>query len=132
MTTLQTGALTAAAAIAFSFFMKGRAAKTLTFLPGAVHSVSFDGTTPVIEFDLIIQNPSNRGFNIMGLSGNLTVNDFQVGNFTSYRQTFVRPLANTSYRLNVRLSILGIVNDLIRAIQGGGITQIMKFKAWVN
>lgn len=132
MTTLQKGALVTGAIIALSALTKARAAGTLNFVPGAVHSVSLDGITPVIDFDLIIQNPSNRSYTIRGLVGNLTANDYQIGNFTSYQQTYIRAMGNTSYRISARLSLIGVVNDIIRAVNGGGIAQTMRFKAWAN
>jgi hypothetical protein len=132
VTTLQKGALAAGAILALSAFTKAKAGATLNFVPGAVHSVAFDGITPIIDFDLIVQNPSNQSFSIRGLVGNLTANDYQIGNITSYQQTYIRPMGNSVYRLSARLSLIGVVNDIIRAISGGGISQAMKFKAWAN
>lgn len=132
MNVLAKTALVTGALIALSAMAKAQASGTLNFVPGSVHSLGFDGVTPVIQFDLIIQNPSGRSFNIKSLVGNLYANDYLIGNISSYTPTYIRAGANTVYRLSARLSVLGVVQDLIKALQGGGFTQVMRFKAWAN
>lgn len=132
MNTVSKAVLATGALIALSALAKAQASGTLNFLPGQVHSISFDGVTPVMAFDLIIQNPSSKSFNIRSLVGNIIANDILIGNVAAYQTTYVRPNGNTVYRLAVRLNVLGIVNDLIRALSGSGFAQTVRFKASAN
>jgi LEA14-like dessication related protein len=81
---------------------------------------------------LIVQNPSSKSFTVRSLIGTLTSNDYQIGNVSSYSSVYIRPNGNTVYRLNVRLNVLGVVNDILNALNGGGISQSMRFKGTAN
>jgi len=124
--------LTAGAVLALTALSKAQAGGTLNFIPGNVHSVSFDGVTPIIQFDLVIQNPTGQAFTVRSLVGTITANDYQIGNVSSYVSTYVRPYGNTVYRLSARMNVLGVVNNIINAINGGGVSQTMRLKGWVN
>jgi hypothetical protein len=132
LNTLTTAAVAAGAIIALTAFSKAKAAGTLNFYPEGVRSLSFDGITPVISIGLVIQNPSSNSFQIKSLVGNLSANGFLIGNVSTYQPVTVRPNSQSVLVLNVRLSILGVVTDIINAFQGNGVQQIMNFKAWAN
>jgi len=130
--TLAKTALAAGAIIALTAFSKAKAAGTLNFYPEGVRSITLDGITPIISLGLVIQNPSSSSFQVKSLVGNLSANGFIIGNVSTYQAVTVRANSQSVLVLNVRLSILGIVGDIIKAFNGEGVQQIMTFKAWAN
>lgn len=132
MTTLQTTVLVGGAIIALTAFQKFRSAGSLNFYPGSLKNIYLDGITPVATFGLVIQNPSSQSFTVKSLAGNLTANGFQIGNVSSYLPIEILANSQRTYNLTVRLSILGVVNDIISAFNGNGATQTIEFKAWAN
>ena len=132
MNVLTSVLLTGGAIIAFNAMQKAQASGTLNFYPASVKNIRFDGITPVVTLGLAIQNPSNQRFTIKSFAGNLYANDILIGNVSSYVNTIVAPNSQTVYDLNIRLSILGIVNDIIEAFQGNGLRQELELQAWIN
>lgn len=91
-----------------------------------------DGITPVITFSLAIQNTSNQTMVVNSLAGNLYANSFLIGNVSSYVPVRVKANGETILQLTVRLSLLGIVQDIIRAFNGNGFQQQLEFDARAN
>ncbi len=121
------------ALIAFNLVQKGSAAKSLNFYPGSVKNLQFDGTTPVVTLGLLVQNTSNQQILFKSFAGNVYANDFLVGNVSTYVPTVIPPNSQIVYNLNVRLSPIGIVNELISIIQGTNPRKIvMELQASAN
>ena len=118
--------------MALTAFQKASASGTLNFYPESLRHVEFDGITPVATFGLVIQNPSSQKFTIRSLAGNFTANGFRIGNVSSFTPISVNANSQTVYLLTVRLSLLGVVQDIINALNGNGIKQNVTFNAWVN
>lgn len=129
---LKTGLLIGGALVAYNAFAKGSALKTLNFYPKKVDAIRMDGITPVITFSLAIQNTSNQTMVVNSLAGNLYANSFLIGNVSSYVPVRVKANGETILQLTVRLSLLGIVQDIIRAFNGNGFQQQLEFDARAN
>lgn len=59
-------------------------------------------------------------------------NGFLIGNVGSYIQRQVIPTGQTIYPLTIRLSLLGIVQDIVNAFSGGGAAQKVELNAYAN
>lgn len=132
MTGIAKAALVTGAVIALTALNKVYASGTLNFYPASIKDISFDGITPVVTLGLAIQNPSGQSFTINSLVGNVTANGTLIGNVSSFNPVYVRANSQQIYYLNVRMSLLGIVNDIIKAFNGNGISQELKFSAYAN
>ncbi len=125
--------LGAGALVALNLISKGSAAKSLNFYPGSVKSLEFDGVTPVITLGLLVQNTSNQQILFRSFAGNIYANDFLVGNVATYQPTVVPANSQITYNLTVRLSPLGVVNELISIIQGANPrSMVMELQASAN
>lgn len=129
---IKTGLVVGGALLAYNAFAKGTALKTLNFYPKKVDSLKFDGATPVITFSLAVQNTSNQNLVVKSLVGNLYANDFLIGNISMFRPVRVSPNSETVLSLTIRLSLLGVVQDIIRAFSNGGLQQNLDFDARAN
>jgi len=88
-----------------------------------------DGITPIATFGLMIQNPSSQSFTIKSLAGNISANGFRIGSVSSFIPLTIRPNSQQIYLLNIRLSLIGVVSDIIAAFNGNGARQVVEFNA---
>lgn len=122
----------AAGLILWAVYKKINAANALNFYVASV-ALSFQGVVPVLRFDLGIQNASSTPFNINAVVGNLYANDMLIGNVSSFVPLVIHPTSSVVYPLYVRLSLIGIVTDLVKLFSGGsGLSQTLKFDGHVN
>lgn len=125
--------LSAAAIIALNLISKGTAAKSLNFYPGQIKGLQFDGATPIITLGLLVQNTSNQNILFRSFAGNIYANGFLVGNVSTYQPTTIPNNSQMDYNLTVRLSPLGIVNELISIIQGNNPrSMVLELQATAN
>lgn len=132
---LKTGqviALTAAGLIAYNLISKQKASDTLNYYPVGFPSIRFDGVTPILTLGLAAQNVSNQRFTIRSLAANLIANGFLVGNVSYWLPQVIEPRSQSVLTLEIRLSLLAVVNDIINAVSTGEISQMVTLKGWVN
>ena len=132
MTTAQIALLTGAGLVAYKAFSKTQSAGTLNFYPASVKNLQMDGVTPVLTLNLAIQNPSSQAYTVKAVVGSLYANGFLIGNVGSYTQKQVIATGQTIYPLIIRLSLLGIVQDIINAFSGNGAAQKVELNAYAN
>jgi len=132
MTTAQIALLTGAGFIAYKAFSKTQSAATLNFYPASIKNLQMDGVTPVLTLNLAIQNPSSQTYTVKAVVGSLYANGFLIGNVGSYVQKTIIGPGQTIYPLTIRLSLLGIVQDIINAFSGGGAAQKVELNAYAN
>ena len=124
--------LPVAAFIAISLFAQKTAAGFLNYLIKSV-AISFEGITPVLKIDVMVQNPSNQQFVIRSISGDALANDQVIGTFSMFQQVIISPNSQIALPVIVRLNPLAIVSDLVTLIlRGSGISQVIKLKGYVN
>lgn len=118
--------------VGYSLLRKSAAIGTLNFYPADVKDISFDGLTPVMTLGIAVQNTSNQNFTINSFAANVSTNTYLVGNVSDFIPMQVPANAPSIIYVKVRLSILGIVNDIIRAWQTSGIKQDILLSGYVN
>lgn len=121
-----------ALAIAYSLLRKRIAAGTLNFYPVSVTDIHFEGITPIMTVGLRVQNTSNQEFILKSIAGNVYANNYEVGNISAFQPLPIPANSQTTILLSLRLSILGIVNDIIRAWETGNIHEDLEFDAYAN
>lgn len=132
MVKAQTFAYAAAGLIAYNLFTKGRALATLNFYPANVTGVRFDGLTPVLTLGLAVQNTSGQQMILRSFAGNVFANGYLIGNVSSYIPTTIQANGQSIIYVTARLSILGLVNDIIEAIQTKSFKQSFDLSAFAN
>lgn len=136
MKPLQALALGLGGLIVYNLFTKSIALGSIKFLSARIVGVQFDGATPILKMVLPAQNTSNQKFNIKSVSGDLyivqsTKNIF-VGNVSNFQTQEVLPNAQSDVAFNVRLSLIGVVNDLLNSLSYGNFKTTLKLDGLVN
>lgn len=116
----------------YNIFNKSAAAGTLNFYPESVRQIRFEGATPIMTVGLAVQNTSASKFVIKSIAGNLYANTYLVGNLSYFTPQAINPNSQSVILLDVRLGLLGIVQDIIRAFQFGNFQQDLIFKSFAN
>lgn len=117
--------------LVYNLFKVGRLARMI-FFPGSVHSFDFVGSTPVIQFDVQIQNTSSKSVRVNSLAGNLFSDGVLVGNVYTSSLIDVPANSNIQTRLTAQLGLLGIVNSLIAAWQNRDMSKEIIFDGYAN
>lgn len=109
-----------AGGVVIYLYEQSKAAGNLTFFPGNITGIGNEGITPVVKADLIIQNPSNVDFTVSAVAANVYDNGYLVGNISNFNTVGIPHTSQITYPINIRLQLIGIANDLINALTGGG------------
>lgn len=108
------------AAAALHYFIKGVA-------------ISFEGITPVLRIDVMVQNPSNQSFTVRSIVGSLFADGSKIGDASLFQTVTIAPNSQSVLPVQVRLSPLAIVSDLVSLImKGSGIPKTIVFNGYVN
>ncbi len=121
-----------AALVIYNAFNKSADAGTLNFYPASVTQIRLDGATPVMTLGLAVQNTSNSKFVMRSIAANLYANNYLVGNLAYFLPQTINPNSQSVLLLDVRLSLLGIVNDIIAAFQFGNSKQDLLLQGNIN
>lgn len=132
MTTGDKVALGALALIGIALYSKARAAGSLIFRPGRVSNIYFDGSSPVIELTVLVQNTSSSGFVLESIAGNILSDNYIIGNFSNFQPIDINSNSETAIPLKIRLGVVGIVQDLISAFTSGVYTRRIRLQGFVN
>lgn len=124
--------LAAIALIAYGFVNKAVALGTLNFYPDKIVSLVFDNGTPILTISLLAQNTSSQSFTIKSISGNVYSNNTLVGNISEFGNQMISSNSESVVTVNVRMQLVSIVNDLIRALQFGNFAQVITLDGNVN
>jgi hypothetical protein len=118
--------------VGYSLWNKRHAAQTLNFFPDEVKDFHFSGLTPVFTLGLGVQNTSNQSFTINALVGNAMSNGFYVGNLANFKPQVVPKISQGILLVECRMSLIGVVNDLISAFQNHDFTQNLIIQGTAN
>lgn len=132
MTSAQVVGLSAIGLIAYSFIRKTAGLSSLNFFPAGIIDFKFQGVTPVLTVGLAVQNTSNQSYTLQSLAGNIYTNTFLVGVVSDFIPVDIKANAQTIVPIQIRLSLIGAVNDIIRAITTGDITQDLQLRSNAN
>lgn len=117
--------------VAYSLFRKSEAAGDLVFFPKGLRKLDWDGG-PVIEFNLGIANTSNQSFDINALAGDAFTNSTYIGYVSSFQKTVIGPRQEGILPIRVKLSLIGLVTELLDGIQNGNWKQDVKLNLRAN
>jgi len=116
--------------------LKARTLANLVFSAGQVSGISFEGLTPILSVSLIVQNTSSIGVTLQSIAGNVFTEDggssTLVGNLSSFLPVHIAPNQQSAININVRMRLLGIVNDIITAYQSRNYTKVLEFQCSAN
>ena len=132
MTAGKTVLIGAAAFLLYSFLRKGKALGNLVFHPHSLKDIKFEGITPVMTLGLAVQNTSNQSFTLNSIAGELYANNYLIGNIASFSAQTISPNSEKVIFIKARLSLLGIVTDMINAIKNGTWTQTLELESTAN
>lgn len=130
--TAETIALAAGGVLLYSLWRKQQGIGTLNFFPDKVRDFHFSGLTPVFTLGLGVQNTSNQSFTVNSIAGNAYSNGYYVGNLSNFSPQIIIKNTQGILLLDVRLALIGIVNDLINAFQSENFQQSLELKATAN
>lgn len=136
MTALKVLALSLGGLVVYNLLTKSLALGSIRFLSVRIVGIDFDGATPILKMVVPAQNTSNQKFNVKSVSGDLYVikdnKNIFVGNVSNFSQQSVLPNAQSDVAFDVRLSLIGVVSDLIKSLQWGNFESTIKLDALVN
>lgn len=119
------------AGFGLAFYNQQRSAGFLEYVVKNV-GLSFPGATPILNVEIGIQNPSNTSFVVSAIAGTLYANGEPLSNISSFAEVNIPAKTQAIYPLDFRLSLLGIVSDIVKIFSSGGIAQQLEFKGTVN
>lgn len=129
-------ALGAGGLLLYTMLTKKAAAGNLNFYPASVKNIHFDGVTPVITMGLAVQNTSNQKFTLRSMAGNLFAKsngqNYLIGNLSFFQQQDIFPNSSGVLWIDIRLSLISVVNDVIKDIQMGNFSTDLKLTGTVN
>lgn len=109
-----------------------RSASSLVFFPYNVTGFAFEGALPVMNIEILVQNPTNSTFTVNSIAGNAFTDDTLVGNLSSFEQVQIPPNTEVALPVRIRFQPLGIVDDIISAFKDGHIAKDVKVTGTVN
>lgn len=118
--------------IIYSLFRKGSALQTLNFYPGSIRSLTFNNGKPYLTFEVKAQNTSNQSFTIQSMAGNVYANDTLIGNVKMFDRINISPNSEGTITLKAEMMLLGLLQDIISAIETGTIKQDIEIDMYAN
>lgn len=118
--------------LAWLLYSVRSAAGALNFFPDKVKQIAIDGATPIITIGILVQNTSGTQFTLNSIAGNLYADGYLVGNVSSFVQQVIRPNSQAVVLLQIRLSAIGVVQEVIRAFQSHSTTVNLELDATAN
>ena len=122
--------------VVYNLISKGWALNDVNFIGAGVQSFKMQGATPVLTIGIMAQNTSGQQFNINSFTGDLFVvqdsKNTYIGNVSSFTPQVLLPNSQVNLTMQCRLSLLGIVNDLIQVIQYKNFNMQLKLSGVAN
>jgi hypothetical protein len=122
----------AGAILLYSLFTKQKALESLVFYPHSLKDIRFDGVTPVMTLGLAVQNTSNKKFTLNSIAGILYANNYIIGNISGFIPQVIPANSQTIIFIKARLSLIGIVSDVIRAIKNKTFSETLELESKAN
>jgi len=92
------------------------------------------GITPVLDIYIGVQNPTGGTFSIQSAVGKVYANDNYLGDLSSFTLTTVKPNQQTFFIASLRMSLVGLAQEVYNSISQGlsTVTFNLKFNGTVN
>ena len=94
--------------------------------------MKFESGSPVLEINLGVANTANQSFGINAIAGNLYTNDTYIGYASNFSAVNIPPRSETILPIKIRLSLIGIVSQLVEGLQNGTWSQNLEFNFNTN
>lgn len=115
----------------FAYAKKESAAILNYYLKGL--SIDFDGITPILNINVVVQNPSNEFYQVNSIVADVFADDELIGNLSTFTTVKIPPTSEVTIPVKVRLKLLGIVTDIIDLIKNkSGIPKTLIFEGIIN
>lgn len=105
---------------------------TLNFYADKVLNLQFDGATPVFTVQLLCENTSSQSFTINSISARVFSNNYEVGSISNFGRQVIAANSQVFVTVNIRLQLISLTNELIRAFQFGNFGQTLHIQGAVN
>lgn len=119
----------------YNWISKGKAAGSLNFIQGSVKGIYFDGITPYITVGIVVQNTSSEIFTISSIAADVTAQSlgkvYSIGNVSTFTQQQILPNSQSTLWVDIRLSLIGVVKDLLNTYYYG-FQQTINFNGFAN
>lgn len=129
---LQTALLIGAGIVAYSLLRKTTGLSSLVFFPEKVRRVAWESGSPVLEIGLGVQNTTNQQFTIKSIAGNAYSNGNYIGNISMFSPLSIAPNSESVIVAKIRLQLIGVVSDIINAINTGTFGQEIGLELQAN
>ena len=124
--------LLAAAGAGYWLWSQAKSISALNYVISGVQ-LGWSGITPLINLTLAVQNVSNQSYILNSFVGTVSVNGNNIGNVSNFTPTAIPATSQTPYTLNIALSLVGAVSDLINLITNKtGAQQDIVLSGYVN
>jgi LEA14-like dessication related protein len=127
MTGSQTAILTAAGLLVASTLIKAQAAGNLNFYPQGVSDVGLQSGTPVVVVRIRVQNVGGTNLILRSIAGNVYCNSVLIGNAEQFNAIQFAPNSVSYLTINLRLSWIGIVQDILNAWNNQSLAQTVEW-----
>jgi len=118
--------------ILYSLFRKSTALNDLIFFPKGIKSVKFQSGSPVIDLNIGVSNVSNQAFTLNAVAGELWTNQTYIGYVSSFDRVTIHPRSEATVLVRVKLSLIGLVSQLIDGLSNGTWTQNLELDMQAN
>ncbi len=92
------------------------------------------GITPVLDIYIGVQNPTGGTFTVQSAVGKVYANENYLGDLSSFTLTTVKPNQQTFFVASLRMSLIGLAQEVYNAISQGlsTVSFNLKFNGTVN
>ena len=92
------------------------------------------GITPVLDIYIGVQNPTGGTFTVQSAVGKVYANENYLGDLSSFTLTTVKPNQQTFFIATLRMSLIGLAQEIYNAVSQGlsTVTFNLKFNGTVN
>jgi len=114
------------------FFNLYRAAGNLVMFPGNIIDFYFDGATPVLRVNLIVQNTNNVSFTVASIAATVSANGSMIGIVSNFTPVVIPGNSQAAIPLTLTLQPIALVNSIIGIVTGGAGQQDIVIKGSLN
>lgn len=116
----------------YALFTKARTAANLIFYPGIPSDLDISGGNPILKLPIQVQNVGGTPLTLRSVAGNVYANNVLIGNASNIAPMVVPGYSKTILNVSLQLSWFGIVQDIIKAFQGNGGSQEIKWDCYFS
>lgn len=136
LTTTQKIGILALLLLGGSLVAKATTLARLQFVPRSIADISFKDATPVMRLIVGVVNTSNQALTLNSLYGSVsaTMNGgkYVIGSIYSFEAQTIQPNSETLVAINIRLSALQIINQIINIFSGAFGSSVITLEGSAN